>query len=176
MRSSDQLSLSRLNTTSKRRFKAALGDVFEHAPWVAERAAEGRPFSSVGVLHDAMVAVVRSAEPALQDALIAAHPDLAGKAARAGSLTEASTHEQAGAGLSSLTDEEYERFERLNAAYRERFGFPFIIAVGGLDKHVILSAFERRLANSPSRERSAALDEIARIARLRLDAMIDGDS
>ena len=171
-----QFSLSHLNAISKSRFKAALEGVFEHSPWVAERAAAGRPFSSIGVLHDVMAAVVRSAEPALQDALIAAHPDLAGKAARAGALTQASTREQAGAGLDSLTAEEYERFERLNTAYRTRFGFPFIIAVGGLDKHAILSAFERRLANSPSVERAAALDEISRIARLRLDAMIDGDS
>ena len=175
MSSPTRLSLSRLNTTSTSRFTAALKDVFEHSPWVAERAAAGRPFSGVGVLHDAMVAVVRSAEPALQDALIAAHPDLAGKAARAGGLTGASTREQVGAGLDSLTAAEYERFETLNAAYRARFGFPFIIAVGGLDKHAILSAFERRLANTPKVERAAALDEIARIARLRLDAMIEDD-
>lgn len=171
----EPLPLSILNTIPADNFVALLGGVFEDAPWVAEKAAAGRPYSSVGVLHDAMVAAVRQADPALQDALIAAHPDLAGKAARAGTLTEASTHEQAGAGLDRLTDAEYERFDRANSAYLQKFGFPFIIAVKGHDKHSILNAFDQRLKHDFKTEKQTALTEIARIARHRLAALVEDE-
>ncbi|NBB82222.1 MAG: 2-oxo-4-hydroxy-4-carboxy-5-ureidoimidazoline decarboxylase [Alphaproteobacteria bacterium] len=161
-----------LNALPVPAFVDALGGVFEHSPWVAEGAAPGRPFSSVGVLHDAMCAVVRQAGEDRQLQLIRAHPDLAGKAARAGALTDASTGEQRGAGLDRLTDEELRRFERLNTAYKARFGFPFIVAVKGLDKHDILAAFETRLQHDRDRERQTALDQIARIARFRLNDLI----
>ena len=169
------LSLSELNAMPAAQFVAHLGEVFEHSPWVARRAAVGRPFSSVGVLHDVMVAAVRAAGPEAQDTLIRAHPDLAGKAARARDLSDASTGEQASAGLDSLTDEEYERFDRLNQAYRDKFGFPFIIAVKGLDKTAILTAFERRIGHDEETERQTALEQIARIARIRLGELVHDD-
>lgn len=166
------LTLRTLNAMPEEAFVQTLGDIFEHSPWVAEGAGPGRPYSSIGVLHDAMCAVVRQAGEERQLQLIRAHPDLAGKAARAGALTEASTGEQRGAGLDRLTDDEYRTFERLNNAYKARFAFPFIIAVRGLDKHDILAAFETRLQNDRDRERQTALDQIARIARFRLNALI----
>lgn len=169
------VSLVELNRLSADRFARALGDIFEHSPWVAERAAKARPFSSVGVLHDIMVAIVRSAGDDERMELIRAHPDLAGKTARAGSLTASSAGEQTGAGLDRLSDEEYDRFDRLNRAYRDKFGFPFIIAVKGLTGGDILNAFERRLSQDPSSEKATALDQIARIARFRLDALVESE-
>jgi OHCU decarboxylase len=160
--------LAALNAMPAAAFVAALGDIFEHSPWVAERVAAGRPYSAVAVLHDVMAAAVRSAAPAEQLALVRAHPDLAGKVARAGRLTAASTGEQAGAGLSQLSDEDYARFDALNAAYKAKFNFPFIIAVRGLDARAILDAFARRLGNDERQELAEALTQIARIARLRL--------
>ena len=175
MTAKTSLTLSELNAVPAAQFVAHLGEVFEHSPWVARRAAVGRPFSSVGVLHDVMVAAVRAAGPEAQDTLIRAHPDLAGKAARARNLSDASTGEQASAGLDSLTDEEYERFDRLNNAYRDKFGFPFIIAVKGLDKTAILTAFERRIGHDEETERQTALEQIARIARIRLADLVHDD-
>jgi len=172
MSETDRCTLAALNAMPADDFVAALGGVFEHSPWIAEGAAAGRPFSSIGVLHDAMCAVVRQAGPERQLQLIRAHPDLAGKAARAGALTDASSGEQRGAGLDRLTDAEYRRFEQLNTAYKARFGFPFVIAVKGLDKHDILAAFEQRLQHDREQERATALDQIARIARFRLDALV----
>ncbi|HET8726176.1 MAG TPA: 2-oxo-4-hydroxy-4-carboxy-5-ureidoimidazoline decarboxylase [Alphaproteobacteria bacterium] len=166
------ISLTELNHLPRPDFVARLAEVFEDSPWVAERAADARPFSAAGVMHDVMVAVVRAASAEEQLALIRAHPDLAGKMARAGGLTTASTGEQKGAGLDRLDDAEYERFDRLNRAYREKFGFPFVIAVRGLTAADILAAFERRLPNDPATERAAALDEIARIARIRLERIL----
>ena len=166
--------LSDLNGMPAAQFVDHLGEVFEHSPWVPRRVAVGRPFSSVGVLHDVMVAAVRAAGPEAQDTLIRSHPDLAGKAARARDLTNASTGEQASAGLDGLTDAEYERFDRLNRTYRDKFGFPFIIAVKGLDKTAILTAFEQRIGHDEDTERQTALEQIARIARMRLaDLVID---
>ena len=175
MTAKTSLTLAELNAVPAAQFVAHLGEVFEHSPWVARRAAVGRPFSSVGVLHDVMVAAVRAAGPEAQDTLIRAHPDLAGKAARARDLSDASTGEQASAGLDSLTDEEYERFDRLNNAYRDKFGFPFIIAVKGLDKTAILTAFERRIGHDEETERQTALEQIARIARIRLADLVHDD-
>lgn len=171
----DRYTLATLNRLPVTDFVAALGGVFEHSPWIAQGAAGGRPFSGIGVLHDAMCAVVRQAGADRQLQLIRAHPDLAGKAARAGALTDASTGEQRGAGLDRLTDEEFRRFEQLNTAYKARFGFPFVIAVKGLDKHDILAAFEQRLQHDRERERATALDQIARIARLRLSTLVVED-
>ena len=175
MSDDNSLTLAALNAMPAARFVEHLGEVFEHSPWVARRAAVGRPFSSIGVLHDVMVAAVRAAGPEAQDTLIRAHPDLAGKAARARDLTDASIGEQASAGLDQLSDEEYERFDRLNRAYRKKFGFPFIIAVKGLDKTAILTEFERRTGHDDETERQAALDQIASIARLRLNDLIRED-
>jgi 2-oxo-4-hydroxy-4-carboxy-5-ureidoimidazoline decarboxylase len=168
------LTLDLLGRLGRGEFVGALGDVFEHSPWVAEGAFNDRPFASVEALHAAMTRVVREAPRAAQLALLRAHPDLAGRAARAGAMTVASVAEQASAGLDRLTDEEYERFTRLNAAYRERFGFPFVIAVRRQTRAGILAAFERRLAQPLEREIETALDEVFEIARLRLLDRIRG--
>jgi len=168
--------LAEINAMPADRFTQVLGGVFEDAPWVAEGTAPGRPFSSVGVLHDAMCAVVRQAPTDRQDALIRNHPDLAGKAARDGALTAASAGEQRGAGLDRLTEAEYARFDRLNTAYRERFAMPFVVAVKGLTKHDILAAMEARLANDAAAERQAALTQIFRIARFRLADLVRDDA
>ncbi len=160
-----------LGAPSKTDFVAVLGDTFENSPWVAGKAYAERPFSSLDELHRAMCEVVAAADPDAQLALIRAHPDLAGKAALAGELTAASSSEQAGAGLGDLTAAEYARFHALNDAYRARFGFPFVLAVKGHTKTSILAAFETRLTHDPDAERGAALAEIYRIARFRLDAL-----
>jgi 2-oxo-4-hydroxy-4-carboxy-5-ureidoimidazoline decarboxylase len=139
--------------------------LFEHSPWVEARA-DARPSS--GDRHADLIAVVRDASPEEQLALIRAHPELAGKAAVA--LTEASAAEQASAGLDRLTQAEFDRFHALNAAYREKFGFPFIICVRLTDKAGILAAMERRLTNDRDTEIATALDEIGKIVRLRLES------
>ncbi len=166
------VTLETLNRASRDELEHALGRVFEHSPWIAAGAAEARPFANVVALHAAMVAVVRRASREEQLALLRAHPDLAGRAARAGALTNASAAEQSSAGLDRLDDDEYERFGRLNAAYREKFGFPFIIAVRRHDKRQILAAFETRLQNSEAQEVETALAQVFEIARLRLTGLI----
>lgn len=154
-------------------FVAAFGAVFEDSPWVAAEAWPARPFEDVDALHAAMADAVDRAPTERQLALIRAHPDLAGKAALAGDVAEASRREQSGAGLDRLTPDEFARFQSLNRRYRERFGFPFILAVRGHDKHSILHAFDLRLEHDPDTERRRALEEISRIARFRLDDLID---
>lgn len=142
--------------------------LFEHSPWVEERAAA---LPSSGDRHADLMAVMHAASPEEQLALIRAHPELAGKAAIDRTLTEASTAEQASAGLDRLTPGEYAEFHRLNAAYRERFGFPFIICVRLTDKAGILAAMERRLGNGRDAEVATALEQIGEIVRLRLEDM-----
>jgi 2-oxo-4-hydroxy-4-carboxy-5-ureidoimidazoline decarboxylase len=145
-------------------FVEALGWVFEGSPWVAERAWATRPFASVAALHAALVQAVERASPEEQLALIRAHPDLATRAR----LSDSSTAEQAGAGLDRLTPEEFARFHDLNARYRERFDFPFVVAVRNHTKTSILAEFARRLDQAAADERATALGEIAAIARFRL--------
>lgn len=166
------LSLEALNKLSSEAFARALGGVFEHSPWVAVAVCERRPFASLDALHSLMVEAVQRAAPEQQLTLIRAHPDLAGKAALAGEVTEHSKKEQAGAGLDRLNADEYRRFHRLNTAYRERFGFPFVLAVKGHGKASILASFEERLKNDPATEKTRALAEIAKIARFRLEALL----
>lgn len=141
--------------------------LFEHSPWVEARA-DARPSS--GDRHADLMAVLYDATPDEQLALIRAHPELAGKAAVDGALTEASAAEQASAGLDRLTQEEFDRFHALNAAYRDKFGFPFIICVRLTDKAGILAAMERRLGNDRDAEIAEALAQIGEIVRLRLEA------
>jgi 2-oxo-4-hydroxy-4-carboxy-5-ureidoimidazoline decarboxylase len=167
------MTLAELNGLSVTEFRRALGGLFEGSPWIAERAWAARPFASVEALHAAMVEAVRRASPVERLALLRAHPDLAGKAARAGALPAASAGEQASAGLDRLTDEDYERFGRLNAAYRAKFAFPFIIAARRHDARGILAAFEARLARTPTEEVDAALEQVFTIARLRLDGLVE---
>lgn len=160
--------LGALSTLAQREFVAALAGIFEHSPWVAERAWHGRPFATLDALHGALCEAMCSASPAEQHALICAHPELAGKAAIRGEMAEASVREQAGAGLDACSQEEFARLQALNAAYRAKFGFPFILAVRGLDREAIIARFAARLDNSVADEFAEALDQIARIAALRL--------
>lgn len=139
--------------------------LFEHSPWVEHRA---NALPSSGDRHADLMAVVHAATPDERLALIRAHPELAGKAAIDGTLTEASAAEQASAGLERMTTEEFARFHTLNAAYRERFGFPFIICVRITDKPGILAAMEARLANDRDSEIATAIEEIGQIVKLRL--------
>ncbi|MGF7149301.1 2-oxo-4-hydroxy-4-carboxy-5-ureidoimidazoline decarboxylase [Sphingomonas zeicaulis] len=155
-------------TTDAAAFVARYGALFEHSPWVVERAAARLPFAD---LHVGLMSVVRDATRDEQLALIRAHPELAGKAAIDGTLTEASTAEQASAGLDRLTREEYDRFHALNAAYRARFGFPFIICVRRTNKAGILAAMEQRLQQDSEAEIETAIAEIAEIVRLRLETL-----
>ncbi|MEI9806165.1 MAG: 2-oxo-4-hydroxy-4-carboxy-5-ureidoimidazoline decarboxylase [Pseudolabrys sp.] len=165
-------SLESLNAASEADFTAALADIFEHSPWVAKAASARRPFATLADLHTAMAAAVLDAPDDVRLALVNAHPDLAGKAARAGALTADSTNEQASVGLDQLTDEEYSRFHRLNDAYKAKFGIPFIVCVRRHTKDSILHQFELRLAHGNADELKAALDEIFRITALRLDQRV----
>ncbi len=151
---------------------AAIGFAFEDSPWIARAAAVRRPFASMEALHAAMVAIVAAAPSPAQVALIAAHPDLAGRVAREGRLTAASRAEQAAAGLDALTPEEIARFDADNRAYRAKFGFPFVICAREHDKASILAALERRVQNARADEIATALGEIAKIARLRLEEAV----
>ena len=163
---SSGLSLDEANRLDHAAFVARFGALFEHSPWVAERAAALRPFVDV---HGGLMAAVTAASDAEKLALIRAHPELAGKVMRASALTEASAAEQASAGLDRLSEEEFARFHVLNSAYSERFGMPFIICVRLTDKTGILAAMAQRLGNDPATEIAAALAQIGEIVRLRLE-------
>jgi 2-oxo-4-hydroxy-4-carboxy-5-ureidoimidazoline decarboxylase len=165
--------LSALNALDRQQFVNAVGAIFEHSPWIAERAHAAAPFADPAALHGAMMAVVDRAGESEKLALLRAHPDLAGKLARAGALTAHSTGEQASAGLDRLNEDEYRRFTTLNDAYKARFGFPFIIAVRENTKASILAAFERRLEHDRNQEFATALTEVGKIARMRLSALIE---
>jgi 2-oxo-4-hydroxy-4-carboxy-5-ureidoimidazoline decarboxylase len=166
------VTLDEINRMDQHAFGAALGDIYEHAPWVAEAAHRKRPFPSLNALHEAMTAAVRSADDARQMTLIAGHPDLAGKAAREGTMTTDSKREQSSAGLDQLSEGDFAAFHRLNNAYRAKFGRPFIVCVRRHGKESILRQFEQRLGNDGPTERDAALSEIFRIAALRLDQRV----
>jgi 2-oxo-4-hydroxy-4-carboxy-5-ureidoimidazoline decarboxylase len=167
--------LADLNRAAPADFCAAIGDTFELAPWVAEAVAGQRPFASVTALHEAMMGAVRAAPRDRQLAFVCGHPDLAGKAARAGALTAESRHEQASVGLDTLSEEEFARFHRLNDAYKEKFGFPFIVCVRRHTRDSILNQFERRLRHDAATEFATALQEIAFITRLRIAAKVTGE-
>jgi len=167
------VSLQSLNAADKSGFVAALGDTYEHAPWVAEAVIGRRPFATLTALHEAMTAAVRAASADQRLALIKGHPDLAGKAARAGTMTSDSKAEQASAGLDRLSDAEFKEFHRLNNAYREKFKFPFIVCVRRHSKDSILREFARRLQHNAAAETKASLTEVFRIAALRLDQKVD---
>ncbi len=168
------MTLDEINAASAADFVAALGAVFEDSPWVAEAAAAARPFTTVAALHAAMLAAVHAAPEAAQLAFLRGHPELGGAAARAGQLGDHSTAEQRALGLESLAEDRAAEIQRLNAAYRERFGFPFIICVGRRTRRSILEQFHRRLGNDTAQERQAALAEIGLITRLRLVAAVQG--
>ena len=166
------LTLADINAASRGDFVAAVGWIFESSPWVAERAWRRRPFASVGDLHAAMVAEMSTAQRDEQLALLRAHPDL-GTRAR---MTAASRSEQAGAGLAALKPDDFERLQSLNAAFRTKFGFPFLFAVKGSTTSDILAALSGRLASTPDDEFAEALRQVAQIAWFRLqDAVAASD-
>jgi len=160
--------LEQLNAAPIREFVAVLGAIYEHSPWVAERAAAGRPFGCKSDLLAAMCAAVRNAAPAEQLALIRAHPQLGARGRNRAQLTATSAQEQQRAGLDACSDEEFAQLMKLNAAYVQKFSFPFILAVRGHTPHSILAALTTRLSNDAASERAAALAQIDLIAGLRL--------
>ena len=162
------MTIAELNALNHDEFVRALGGVFEHSPWVAERTWNARPFPDLDTLHSAMVRQVEQASPEETLALLRAHPDL-GTRAR---MSSESVSEQAGAGLDQLTPDEFERLRRLNAEYREKFGFPFLLAVKGSTKYDVLAGLASRLENAVEQEYAEALRQVYRIARFRLQAMI----
>ena len=162
------MTIDEINSLSREQFVASLGWVFEHSPWVAERAWEMRSFAGLNQLHAAMKQVVNSASREEQLALLRAHPDL-GTRAR---ISTASSEEQSGAGLDNLDPDQYQLLQRLNTAYREKFGFPFLYAVKRSTKYDILRLLERRLGNAVEEEFHEALEQVYRIALFRLQGLI----
>lgn len=166
------LPLAHLCACSEEAFVAHLGGVFEHAPWVARAVAQARPFASAAALHAAMMDGLRALPEAQLVELLRGHPELAGVQARAGAMTADSIAEQGGLSLGALGDDTAERWDRLNARYGERFGFPFILCIRRHTRASALRVFERRLRNERPAELRQALEEIGRISRLRLAARI----
>ena len=167
-----QKPLDELNGCTQSDFIAALANIFEHSPWVAEQAFAARPFAGVNGLFAAMKSAVERASEELRLELIKSHPDLADKTRRAAGLTAESTAEQNSVGLDRLSDAEYEAFERVNNAYRVKFGFPYIVCVRRHTRDSILADFERRLPNDAATETKISIAEICRIAALRLDQLV----
>jgi OHCU decarboxylase len=161
-------SVQQLNGFERKEFVRLIGPVFEHSPWIAEETWPKGPFADLDALHKSLCETAYAAGQEKQLALIRAHPDLVGKAALAGTLTSASTSEQASAGLDRLTQEEIALFQKYNADYREKFGFPFVICARLNKKEAILNAFPVRLEHSREQEIKTALEEIGKIAYLRL--------
>lgn len=169
------IKLSDLNAASQGDFVAALGNVFEYSPWIAEQAAAARPFAGVKALFSAMKDVVDRAPAETRLALIKGHPDLANKTQRAAGLTSESNAEQNSAGLDRLSDAEFAAFERVNNAYKAKFGIPYIVCVRRHTRDSILRDFERRLPNDAETEMRTSITEICRVAALRLDQLVIGD-
>jgi OHCU decarboxylase len=172
---SQKITVDRVNRLSREGFVEHFGGLYEHSPWVAEQAYGGRPFNGFDGLHGAMVRAVEAAPEGPRMALILVHPDLAGRAAMAGELTPESKWEQASAGLDGLSPGEHREFHRLNDAYKEKFGFPLIFAVREHTKETILAGAQRRLEHSRPEEIETALAEISKIARLRLEDLVERD-
>jgi 2-oxo-4-hydroxy-4-carboxy-5-ureidoimidazoline decarboxylase len=170
-----QIALSDLNAASFDDFVAVLENVVEYSPWIAQEVAARRPFAGVNPLLNAIKAAIKRAEPEVQLALIRAHPDLANKTQRAAGLTDDSTAEQNSAGLDRLSDAEYTAFERANNAYREKFGIPYIVCARRHTRDSILRDFEIRQQNIAKTETRRAIEEIFRIAALRLDQLVAAD-
>jgi len=165
-------SISEINAMQPEQFVRVIGPAFEHSPWIAEKGAALRPFANTESLHAALCETVVAAPREKQIALIQAHPDLVGRAALRGTLTAESTREQISVGLGRLTQDEIDLFQNLNAAYGEKFGFPFVICARLNKKEAILSGFRSRLNNDRESEIRTALDEISKIALLRLEDIV----
>lgn len=163
-----RFSIAQLNQMPEAEFVGALGAVFEHSPWIAERAYAVRPFADKEELHRAMLQVLDDASQEERLALIRAHPDLAGRL----QMSELSVQEQQGVGLNELSADEYDKFTRCNKAYTGKFGFPFIMAVKGSSKELILQAMQTRLEHNLEQEERQAITEIAKITRFRLNDLI----
>ena len=168
----EKISLAALNALAQNEFVEIVGPVFEHSPWIAKMTWVAKPFASVARLHAALAETVKFSGEAQQLALIRAHPDLVGKLALAGALTKASTGEQASAGLDKLSPAEISLFQKNNAAYQAKFDFPFVICARRNKKAAILAGFEKRLTNTRGQEIKTALEEIFKIAELRLRDLI----
>lgn len=162
------LTIEALNAMPVQDFVTALGSIFEHSPWVAERVAPLRPFAGREALQRAMCAAVADASAAEQDALIRAHPKLGARGRQRAELTRSSASEQRRAGLDACSDEQFAELLRLNELYQARFAFPFILAVRGHTPESILAAMTQRLGNDPATERATALQQIELIAGFRL--------
>lgn len=173
----DRLTLPRINALDQDAFTATLAPLFEGPPWIVTEAWERRPFTDREALYNALVDVMWAAPVERQVALLRAHPDLVGRAALAGTLSRDSTAEQAAAGLNRLAPEEIAAFTRLNAEYHAKFGFPFVVCARENTKATILAGFASRLPHSRDEEIRIALGEVAKICRLRLDALVrDGET
>ena len=168
----EKYTLAKLNGMPQKNFVQIVGPAFEHSPWIAETAWKQRPFATFQNLHRALCETVKNSGQEKQLALVRAHPDLVGRAAPAGTLTRESTTEQAGAGLNKLSPEEIDLVQKQNAAYKNKFGFPFVICARLNKKGAILAGFEQRLKNSRGQEIKTALEEIFKIAELRLQDLI----
>ena len=167
------MDLGDINALSPEAFTDYLGGVFEHSPWVADRAHAAGPFASVDALHRAMMAAVRDADESTRLGLLRAHPELGGHEAREGAMTPASTGEQGRLGMAALNDDEQAMLEDLNARYRDRFGFPCIIALRlHADRDSVFAEHRRRLERDRATEIAACLDQIGVITRGRLDALV----
>ena len=167
-----RISIAKLNILSKQKFVDYLGSIYEHSPWIADGTWPARPFISLDDLRAKLDHTLQAAAPEAQLALIKAHPDLAGRLARSGQLTNESTEEQRSAGLDRLSSDEAAEFDRLNGSYLERFGFPFVICARLNDRQMILEAFHQRLQHSREEEIATALAEIHQIAGLRLAQIV----
>jgi 2-oxo-4-hydroxy-4-carboxy-5-ureidoimidazoline decarboxylase len=166
--------LAALNAMDRDGFVAVLGPTFENSPWIAATAWSRRPFASVEALHGAMLEVVRQAPEERKLAFLCGHPELAGREAQTGTMTAESTGEQSSAGLQALTSAERDEMQRLNHAYRERHGFPFIIAVRGNTKQQIFEVMRARISQPTEVERREALEQIGSITRGRIEALVKG--
>lgn len=167
-----KLSVADVNAMTRQQFIDAFGGTAEHSPWVAEIAAAFRPFTSTEDMIEAFANAVTTADPDSRLDLLNAHPDLAGRAAIAGDIGADSRSEQAGAGLDWLTAEEFAQFTERNTAYKDKFGFPFILAVRGATKHDIMAAFDARIGNDRTTELATAIAQVCRIIRFRLEDRI----
>jgi 2-oxo-4-hydroxy-4-carboxy-5-ureidoimidazoline decarboxylase len=162
-----------INAMDRAAFVQKFGGIFENSPWVAEQAWDKKPFATLDDMHAAMVTVAKYAPAPVQLALLQSHPDLAGKEAQAGAMTASSVAEQASAGLNALSHAEMTLMSDLNAAYKKKFGFPFIIAVRMYTKEGILFEFNRRLHNETQTEFANDLQNVYVITRLRLNKLLD---
>lgn len=166
------ISLEDLNRLPETEFISILSEIYEHSEWVPAAVVSQRPFANVGELRQCMEQAVESSSPVAKMQLIVSHPDLAGKLAKAGMLTDFSLREQAGLGLDRLSDEEYQRFSKSNRAYRQKFGIPFIICARLTTKAGVLEAFQKRQDNTVTEELAEAVLQIHLIAKHRLDDLV----